>query len=310
MSMIKFRMNIFLWFVSCLFSLQGLGQGPDIKLQEWQKYPLNFFQVSGERFFVDTAGFFAAGTIKSSSQQESDKVENSGVEFSSEYGFTDQFAGKIQMAYQSGSQKNSTSTTKIEGLKDVTGLVKWKLTSPVVILIETGIETSPEALKINALSRTVTASSGGTKVVIKGGAQIPHEKFVFGGGASYKHFLQREMEITSVLGSETAKIDGGNQITASGFFEFGTGLRTGLELKWLFQNRSSYASSALQTTSDFELEYQQVTTGAYLKIPAGEKIQMYIRGDYNLNPSNKRGSLSYDKDELFEAKVGLQAVFF
>lgn len=306
----SYKINLLIMSCFCITSLAQVAEKEhQYKLSEWQKAPLSFYQVNNQRFLIEGAGIFAAGNIKNSAAQETDKIENFGGELASEYGFSDMMAARVQMGYLSGKQKNATTSTKIDGLKDIAALFKLRITMPMYVLVEAGIETSPEALKVDNVARTLTASSGGTKAVVKGGVQFPHAKYTFGGWVYYKHFLQREMELISNLGSENLKIDGGHQFGAGGFFEFGTGLRTGLELKWSLQNSSTVKSVNVPTMSNFELEHQKVLAGGYLKIPAGENLLLYIKGDYDFNPNKKRGDQSYDQDELFQAYVGAQALF-
>lgn len=279
------------------------------KLHDWQKNAMNLYQVKGERFFLDASGVFLAGNYKNAAAAEADKIEGYGADLQGEFGFTDMFAGHVSLGYLSSKQKNSTTTTTSEGVKDLGVTAKMRIAVPFTIMFEAGAETALEALKVDNVARTASASSGGTKIVVKAGLQLPSENFTYGAWTQYKFFVQREMELTSQIGTEKIKVEGGHLLSAAGFFEFGSGLRTGFDLIWNMHNGSTVESTYLPTMKDFELEYQDLTGGAYLKVPSGENLLMYIKGSYSMNLNKKRGTQNMSQDENYQANVGLQALF-
>lgn len=302
----------FIFVLSILISLISGAKEKDfekVKLSEWQKNPLGLYQVRGQRLFIDASGVFMAGNYKNSASQEADKIEGFGADFQGEFGINDMFAGHVSLGYLSSKQKNSLVTYTSEGAQDLGLSMKMKLATPLVIMIEAGAETSLEALKVDAVARTTTAGSGGTKVTAKAGILFPSESLMYGAWTQYKYFVQREMDLVTTLGSEKLKIDGGHQLVAAGFVEFGSGLRTGVDLMWSLYNGSTVNSVNAPTMVDFELEHQRVTGGAYLKIPAGENLLLYIKGNYSLNVNKKRGAQNMDQDDFYQANVGLQTLF-
>lgn len=279
-------------------------------ISEWQLKPLSLYQVPGKKFLFEVVGDFSAGNVKVSSALETNKVETFGSDIYGEYGFTDSIAVRVGLGYLSGKEKNSLITSKIDGVKDIAATLKYTLNLPFAILFEAGVETALETLKSDSVTRTMTASSGGTKILMKGGMEYSTAKMTFGGLASYRHYLTREMDYTSAQGTQNTKVDGGHQAQILGFFEFGTGLRTGVELGWKYQTKSTIDLTTLTTTTnEFELDSQFLSAGGYLKVPAGDKILLYIKGDYTFNPNKKRGQYTYDQDEMFNAYVGLQSLF-
>ncbi|MCB0368738.1 MAG: hypothetical protein KDD45_04640 [Bdellovibrionales bacterium] len=309
-------------FLFSIFSIQRTWAEPQLtkpkttktkeqyQVYPWQKSALSLYQVKQQRFLIDGSGLFESGSLKSSAAQDSDKIENAGGTLSAEYGMTDLFALRIQFGYISGTEKNSTSSTKLEGVQDASAAVKFCYpVNEFHIFAELGAETSLEALKVDNVAKTRTAASGGTKAVGKLGVSLGHENYVFGGWAKYKYFLNREMELTSSIGTENLTVDGGHQLGLGGFFEYGTGLRTGVDIDWSLHNKATINSVNIPSLSDFELDYQFVNLGAYLKIPAGEKLLTYIKGSYGFNPNKKRATQSYEQDDLFQGQVGVQAYF-
>lgn len=280
-----------------------------VKLLEWQKNPMSLYQVRGQRLFLEASGVFTAGNYKNSAAQEADKIEGFGADLQGEFGISDMFAGHISFGYLSSKQKNSSVSTSSQGVQDLGLSMKIKLDQPMVIMLEAGAETSLEALKVDTVARSTTAGSGGTKMVVKAGIQFPSETMAYGAWTQYKYFLQRELELVTQTGSEKINVDGGHQLVAAGFLEFGSGLRTGVDLTWSLYNGSTVNSKSVPTMVDFELEHQRVTGGAYLKIPAGENLLLFIKGNYSLNMNKKRGSQNMDQDDFYQANVGLQSLF-
>lgn len=282
-----------------------------VKLHDWQKSALSLYQVHAEKLFLDASGVFLAGNYKNAASVDGDKIEGYGADFQSEYGFNDMFATHVSLGYLSSKQKNTTTTvtTTSEGVKDLGITAKMKFFVPLMVMLEAGAETALEPLKVNNLDRSATASSGGTKIVVKAGIQLPSETFTYGAWTQYKFFVQREMELVSQPGTEKISVDGGHLLSAAGFFEFGSGLRTGFDLAWNMHTGSTVTSINIPTMKDYELEYQDVTGGAYLKIPSGENLLMYIKGNYSLNLNKKRGTQNMSQDEIYQANVGLQALF-
>lgn len=282
-----------------------------VKLHDWQKNSMSLYQVHAEKFFFDASGMFIAGNYKNAASADGDKIEGYGADFQSEYGFNDMFATHVSLGYLSSKQKNSTTTvtTTSEGVKDLGVTAKMKISVPLTLMFEAGAETALEALKVNNVDRSASASSGGTKIVLKAGIQLPSENFTYGAWTQYKFFVQREMELVSQQGTEKINVDGGHLLSAAGFFEFGSGLRTGFDLSWNMHTGSTVTSVYVPTMKDYELEYQDVTGGAYLKIPSGENLLMYIKGSYSLNLNKKRGTQNMSQDEIYQANVGLQALF-
>lgn len=278
-------------------------------ISPWQKRPLSFYQANEKNLLLDVSGFFEGGSLKAATAQETDKIENFSGQVITEYGLLENFSAKVQAGYISGKQKNSQSTTTQQGFKDIGMSVKYLFEVPLVFILEGGVETSPEALKVDSIARTINASSGGTKLLFKLGALLPSsENYVYGVSAYYSHFLQRDMDLTSALGTENLKVEGGDQFGVLGFYEYGSSLRMGAELKWNFQSKSTI-SSVYSSMSEFELESQKVELGAYLKIPINDKMLTYLQGHYALNPTKKRSNDSYDQDELYGFKLGVQSLF-
>lgn len=259
------------------------------------------------------------GSLKFSTETRTQRVEGVNTKFSAAFGISDMLSFGARGSYlnstsggvvASSSQASSTKS----GMGDAEIFMNTRIAPSslqMYIGLVGGIKTSD--YEVDSVSNSRTNSSGGYYVEPRFAASMALGSFLFGGAASYRYHLSREVKYTSSYGTETLRLDPGNIIKAMFNTEIQTGYPFGFEIEYIAEDR--HEAISLATPGGSRLTFGNTTTlvgATYIRFPTNlgfGEMQFVPWVAYQTNIGKKRGIASVDEDQMLSLALKMQMTF-
>lgn len=296
---------------------KNVGTAPRFTNKSQQMYS---FETPGAREMqvrLDLA--LETGSLKFSTETQTQRVEGVNTEFSAAFGISDMLSLGARGSYlNSTSGGTVASTSRASASKSGMGDAEIFMTTRIApsslqmyLTLTGGIKTAD--FEVDNLSGNSTNSSGGYYVEPRFAASMALGSVLIGGAASYRYHFSRELKYTSTYGTETLRLDPGNIIKAKINTEIQTSYPFGAEVEYISEDR--HEAISLATPGGTRLTFGNTTSlvgSAYVRFPTdlgfGE-MQFVPWVSYMTNLGKKRGIANVDEDQILSLMLKLQMQF-
>ncbi|MEK6772405.1 MAG: hypothetical protein AABY64_00575 [Bdellovibrionota bacterium] len=259
------------------------------------------------------------GTLKFSTEIQTQRIEGIDTYFSASYGLTDVLSIGARGSYLNSSSGGTVAnTSRASASKAGLGDPEIFLTTRVnpgrmqlYLMMIAGIMASD--FEVDNLRGSTTNSSGAYYVEPKFSTSITMGSFLLGGSASYRYHFNRQVSIISSSGTESLRLDPGNRIRASINSEVLTSYPFGFEIEYLLQDR--YEAFSLSTPGGQKLTFGNTTilgASAYIRFLTDMgfgNFELVPWISYQTNVGKKRGTANVEDDQLMTFILKLQMMF-
>lgn len=260
-----------------------------------------------------------SGTLRFSTDNETQRIEGLDTSFSGSFGLTDVLSLGAR-GYFSDSTSGGTvaSSSKASGSKSGLGDAEIFLTTRIIpgslqmyLTMIGGIKTSD--FEFDGQKGRSTNSSGGYYIEPQFATSVSMGSFLLGGSASYRYHFNREVVYTSSYGTETLRLDPGNRIRATINSEIQVAYPFGLEIEYILQDR--YEAFSILSPGGQKITYGNTSTIGgtfYMRFPTNmgfANLELIPWINYQTNMNKKRGTANVDEDQMFSFMLKMLMTF-
>ncbi len=259
------------------------------------------------------------GTLKFSTEIQTQRIEGLDTYFSASYGLTDVLSLGVRGSYlnstSSGTVANSSKASASKaGLGDPEVFLNTRInpgSMQLYLTMVAGIMATD--FEVDNLRGSTTNSSGAYYVEPKFSTSMTMGSFLLGGSAGYRYHFNRQLSLVSSSGTESLRLDPGNRIRATINSEILTSYPFGFEVEYLLQDR--YEAFSLSVPGGQKLTFGNTTTlgaSAYVRFLTDMgfgNFELVPWINYQTNVGKKRGTANVEDDQLITFILKLQMVF-